>query len=92
MTDTELIFEEPEDKVTGGAGSPVADWLARLRDHPGKWAKYPERMHPSTSGAVKRGAYSGIKAGEFDAKGRNHGDDNGKRRCDLFARFVGDPS
>lgn len=80
---TDLIFEDPP-----ANRSPIAAWLHTLRQHPGKWAKYPERVPTATRANITRGAYAGIRQGEFEAKGRNSADD----RCDLYARYVGGES
>lgn len=88
---TDLIFEAPSAAATGpNAISPVRAWLDRLRDHPGEWAKYPERVAPTTSANIKTGKYVGVKRGEFEAVVRNGSGD--PARFDLFARYVGGES
>lgn len=86
---TNLIFENPPAITGRGRGAdpnnPYALWLAALREHPGKWAKFPE---PQKDGRrltpIKRGSFHGISRGEFDAKTRKV---NGS--VWLYARYVG---
>lgn len=41
-TTVELIFvDEPPPAQPRGNRSPVVGWLQSLKDHPGRWAKYP---------------------------------------------------
>ena len=55
-----------------------------LRDNPGRWAEFPAQGTSGTRGGtahhIKKGTYSGIERGEFDALSRNGV---------LYVRFVG---
>ena len=93
MTTTdELIFEDPPYAARGPqSSSPIKPWLDRLRDNPGKWARYPEPF-AGTSGnavafAIRGGQRYRLTAGEFDAVTRTI--DGSKY---LYARYVGGES
>jgi hypothetical protein len=87
----ELIFEEPPDDGRGHrpGKTPVGQWLASLREHPGQWAKFPkEQMSGSAAGVIRRGQGYGVKKGEFEAASRS----TTNKRFWLYARYVGAPA
>lgn len=84
----ELIFVEAPPAGSGGRSvprSPIALWLADLREHPNVWARYPERVGRTTPNGIITGGYSGIAAGEYEAVGRNLD----PKKCDLYVRYIG---
>ena len=90
----DLVFEEPPHAGRGPGGgilSPIGEWLNELRKHPGQWAKYPDRVHPSVVTDINKGRRYGVTAGEFDAVGRDNKNDP-KLRSILFTRYVGSES
>lgn len=90
MTESpKLIFREPPAAAPRGRTSPVNAWLGALKEHPGKWAEYPEPMMSSgIASTIRKGARNGIEAGEYEAVCRP----TTNKRHLLFARYVGDPS
>ncbi len=87
-TGPELIFEEPPPQTRRRGNSPVGLWLASLREHPGQWAKYPERVGTGTASNIKRGKGLGVTPGEFEVVTRNQADD----KCWMYARYAGGES
>lgn len=91
MSETpELIPEDPPPIKRAGSGAragqtPVGLWLAALRDTPGVWHRYPDRVHARAPASISRGRY-GVEPGEFEALSRNL-DDRGRGL--LYARYVG---
>lgn len=84
---TDLMFEEPPPPNRRGRTSPVTGWLAALREHPGKWAKYPTAYMTTGAGhRITAGEGYGVTAGEFEAVMRRS--ENGKA-FHLYARYVG---
>lgn len=87
---TELIFEEPPAYSGRGPGSPLTAWLASLRDHPGRWAKYPLPVHSGTTTAITKGQRYKVAAGEFEVSATGKG--AGKHKSWLYARYIGGES
>lgn len=87
-TATELIFEDPPPARRRGLTSPVVPWLEALRQHPGKWAKYPEPFMSSGAAAniVRAKGYGLTTPGEYDAVMRP----TTNKRYELYARYIGD--
>lgn len=89
----DLIFEEPPVTATGPhsqGNSPVGLWLAALRDHPGRWAKFPDTVPLGLSSRIKKGDRYGAKAGEFEVRMSYIGAP--PPRVWLYARYVGGQS
>lgn len=92
-TTTELVFEDPPPSGGGrqAGKSELGRWLAALREHPGRWAKYPkmrvtQHAAAAVAGTIKRGKGYGLQAGEFETTTRKAEDGKGGW---LFARYVG---
>ena len=89
---TDLIFEEPPaTKRRGGrpvGQSPVGRWLSSLRDHPGQWVKYPEKVYAGTGTKIRCGSHYGVSAGEFETRTVDACGQPGW----LYARYVGGES
>lgn len=91
---TDLIFEEPPPKGRGpgrSAGdSPIGEWLASLREHPGEWSRFPDSVHPNAVTYITEGRKYGVRfAGEFEATGRKVVG-SVMKRVDLYARYIGE--
>lgn len=87
---SELIFEEPSGSGFGPSGKAsrdTANWLERLTNHPGVWARYPERVPTSRAIGIKRGQYGGFMPGMFEVTCRDVFGD--PVRCDMYVRYVG---
>lgn len=84
---TELIFEDPPAYPGAGPGSPLTGWLASLREHPGKWAKYPTPVHAGAGTAIARGQRYKVAPGEFEVKGSGKGAP--ANTSWIWVRFVG---
>lgn len=92
-TDLMFIEEPPHINTTGrGRTSPVTPWLARLREHPGRWAEYPQSfLSNSVAYRINHGDHGkpayGVQPGEFEATMRRNG-----KAYTLYARYVGGES
>lgn len=87
-----LIFEEPPVIRGGGypaGSSPLGQWLASLRDHPGQWAKWPEPRSATDATNIKRGIQYGVQAGEFEVRTTKI---EGASKRTLYARYIGGES
>lgn len=82
----ELIFEEPPPLTRTGRPSKYGPWLAKLKQHPGVWAKYPEEViNPSaTAYSIRRGKQT--PAG-FEIVARSSVP--GRNKGHIYARYVG---
>ncbi len=93
MSETpEIVFADPPPtkKGPGSRGqSPLGLWLAALRDHPGRWAEFPQPMSSTVATQIKQGKRCGVRPGEFEVTRRSTGDGKTYR---LFARYVGGES
>lgn len=80
---SEVVWEDPPPAASGSQPGFHA-FFAELREHPGKWARWPGK---SQSHAVvtqlRQGKYSGTTAGEFEATGRR-----GPDGVAVYVRFV----
>ena len=94
MTD-ELIFEDPPMPNAGGrpiGASPIGRFLDALRDHPGKWARFP-KSYPKRDnlghivGDITKARRYGISVGEFEATTRKV-----ESEYFLYVRYVGGES
>lgn len=85
----DLIFvDEPPPAQPRGNRSPVNGWLQSLREHPGKWAKYPTPfMSNFDTRKINSGGGYGVVAGEFEAVTRGIAN----KRYELYARYIGAP-
>jgi len=96
VTGPELIREDPVPKrrvARSVPPSPIAVWLDAIRGHPGEWFRFPDLVAPSTATNIKRGAYGGVAAGEFEGMCRGiHVGPDGRKVCTLYARYVGGQS
>jgi len=93
---SELIFEEPPKPNPGGGrpvgASPIGRFLAALREHPGRWARFPQAhdgrgLLSRKVTDINRGNRYGVQAGEFEATSRKVGDS-----FYLYAKYVGGES
>ena len=66
--------------------TPLGSWLTELRSHPGRWARWSERVQQTTTTNINNGSRSGIVAGEYQAIMR---DLDAKRIGDLYVRYLG---
>lgn len=88
----DLIFEEPPVLHGGGmvrGSSPMGQWLAALRQHPGQWAKFPEPKSATIATHIKRGTCYGVQHGEFETRTVKIDGDSSRRT--FYARYVGTP-
>lgn len=86
---TDIIFEEPARVWRSGQPTErarITDWCDELRAHPDRWARYPTPVLSTVATFIKRGQYTGITAGDFEATTRTAADTH--RRW-LFVRYVG---
>ena len=89
MPTTDLIFEEPPPTAAGGVTrgqSPLGLWLAALREHPGRWSKFPDPVGPSNGTTIRRGAGFGTEKGEFSIRTAKI---DGSAKVTMFARYDG---
>lgn len=87
----DLVFEEPPPPAPGrkAGTSPIGLWLTTLREHPGKWAKFPEQVLSSyVAGVIWSGKGYGAKPGEFDAVTRT----GTNKQWWLYVRYIGGES
>jgi hypothetical protein len=91
MSETEILFvDAPPPQQRRGRPSPITPWLAALREHPGRWAEYPQSiLNYAAATNIKRGKGYGVKPGEFETTARRTEDGKAFR---LFARYVGGES
>lgn len=76
-------WEDPPHRH-GGAGV-HAEFFAALREHPGRWARWPvAKGSTSVVSDVKAGKYLGSAKGEFESVSRTV---DGERR--VYVRYVG---
>lgn len=82
----EVVWEDPPNGP--GSSGCWGKLLAPLREHPGRWAKVKvgNDVVRAEGSNIKRGAYAGIEAGEFEVTSRAVGDG----RYALYARYVGE--
>lgn len=66
--------------------TPLGLWLAELQAHPGRWARWTERVTSSDATSINKGRRSGIVAGTYQAATRNV---DAKYRGDLYVRYLG---
>ncbi len=66
--------------------TPLGLWLAELQAHPGRWARWTERVTSSDATSINKGRRSGIVAGTYQAAVRNV---DAKHRGDLYVRYLG---
>lgn len=86
MPDELKFVSEPPPSKRGarpGKWSRIAD---QLREHPGQWAQVAEGTYSTMVNNIKKGNYSGMEPGEFEAVSRNTHDG----KCDVWARYVGE--
>lgn len=83
---SDITWQEPP-PARKGPGSEKTAFFDALRERPGEWALFPSSpMHPNAAHNIKRGLYSGVEAGEFDATARSRGDGT----SDIYVRYVGE--
>lgn len=87
MTDNVFTWREPPPAL----GPPMGRWATiahQLRQRPGQWAlvvSYEKSTTARTTATlVKRGRYTGVPAGEFEAVSRREGD-----VFNVYARYIG---
>ena len=87
---TDLIFEDPPKGGRGPhPGNPVRLWLDALRDHPGKWTKYPDDMpNRNLAHNIASAKCYGVYRGEFETRSASAGEG----RFWIYARYVGGES
>ena len=93
MSAPELIFEEPPPLHSGrghAGESPLGLFLQGLRQHPGRWAKFPDIMGRSVSTSIRKGTGYGVAAGEYDV--RTVTEPGCPNRVTIYARYIGGES
>jgi len=85
----DIVWEDPPQDRRSHYGR-HAKIAAELKAHPGQWAKIMTDANVSHTALIKNGGVKAYQpAGSFEAVARNSRTVDGRTRCDVYARYIG---